>query len=104
MPVVTQLMPGCHVTVKSWVHGGGIMNESSSVGMLKLKVGASQAAEYTPRAVEEIQQLPGVLRVRWDGARYEMEIIYRTPATGLLRAIHHALRQAGGQVLAGKAY
>jgi len=80
------------------------MQTVSKLGMLKLTVGSSRDAEYLRLVVGQIQQLPGVVRVRADQTTLQIEIMFRQPAEGLLRAIHTALRTAGAEIVAGKTY
>ena len=75
------------------------MNGSSGVGMLKLTVNGGHVEEYLWQVAESVQQLPGVLRVRVECSRDEMEIIFRCPSEGLLQSVHQALREAGREVM-----
>lgn len=54
--------------------------------------------EYFIHAIQTIQELPGVLRVRFtDGKAWELEIAYQQPARDLLRDVHRALTAARQQ-------
>lgn len=72
--------------------------------MLKLTVSPLRDAEYLQVVVEQIQLLAGVVRVRADESTSQIEVVFRQPVEGLLRAIHHALRIAGAEVVAGKTF
>ncbi|MCG3147408.1 MAG: hypothetical protein PCFJNLEI_00848 [Verrucomicrobiae bacterium] len=80
------------------------MPTTNQLGMLKLTISPVRDAEYLRLVAEQIQQLPGVVRVRTTPATLQIEIIYRQPAAGLLRAVHVALRLAGTEIVAGKAF
>ncbi|MEI6083035.1 MAG: hypothetical protein WCS70_01910 [Verrucomicrobiota bacterium] len=80
------------------------MNTNSELGMLKLTVSPLRDGEYIRNVVEQIQQLSGVARVRADVSTAQIEVVFRQPVEGLLRAIHLALRTAGTAVVAGKTY
>ena len=80
------------------------MIESSEVGMLKLTVARGREEDFVWRVAEQIQQLPGVLRVRVECTHHQIEIIYRYPAEGLLRSVHDAFRSAGKEAVADGTY
>ena len=80
------------------------MPQISELGTLKLTVSPLRDPEYIRRVVEQIQQLPGVVRVRADQPTLQIEIMFRQPVEGLLRSIHVALRMAGSEIIAGKTY
>jgi len=80
------------------------MPTATQLGMLKLTISPARDAEYLRLVAEQLQPLPGVVRVRTIPATLQIEIIYRQPAVGLLRAVHAALRQAGTGIVAGKAF
>ena len=78
--------------------------KQSAVGMLRLSVRPGHPPDYIRRASITLQALPGVLRVRVEQASNEIEIIFHHPTEGLLRSVHQALRQAGSEIIAGKAF
>ena len=80
------------------------MDTTSKLGMLKLTVSPVRDPEYIRRVVEQIQQLPGVVRGRADHTTSQIEVMFQQPTTGLLRSIHEVLRTAGTEVVAGKTY
>ena len=59
--------------------------------MLKLTFSGDQCKEYKWHVAEALQKIPGVLRVRVECSVDRIEIIYSTPADGLLRTIHESL-------------
>jgi hypothetical protein len=72
--------------------------------MLKLTMSGARGEDHLWRTAELLQQLPGVLRVRVECDRDQIEIIFRYPAEGLLRSVHETLRAAGTEVVAGKSF
>lgn len=73
---------------------------SAGIGMMRLAARPDTDPAYFTRAIQEIRQLPGVLRVRLtdDDAR-ELEIVYQQPARDLLRDVHYALSAARQQTV-----
>ena len=69
-------------------------NSQSEVGMLTLTLCDSTDADQLALSAERISHLPGVLRVRTDIQFNKLEIVFKNPAEGLLRAVHSALQSA----------
>jgi hypothetical protein len=80
------------------------MNELSTVGMLTLTVSERRDQDYIQLAANEIQRMPGVVRVRVEPSFNQIEIAFRRPTNDLLLAVHNALRTAGGRVADGRKY
>lgn len=75
----------------------------SEVGMMRLTLREHSETDFLGRAAEEIGQLPGVLRVRTNPMRQEIEIVFKQPAEGLLRQVNNTLQLVGTAMIASKA-
>ena len=73
------------------------MHHTSELGMLKLTVGPRRDPEYIRLAVEQIQGMPSVVRVRADQTASQIEVMFRQPVNSLLQSIPVALRMAGSK-------
>ena len=74
----------------------------SEVGMMRLTLREHGETDFLGRAAEEIGQLPGVLRVRTNPGRQEIEIVFKQPAEGLLRQVNNTLQVVGTGMIASK--
>lgn len=72
--------------------------------MLKLALAAQADVDYVNAAAALIRELPDVLRVRVDLSARQLEILYRSPALGMLQSIHQCLLLAGKELLELRAY
>lgn len=76
--------------------------QGSEVGMMRLTLREDCGTDFLGRAAEEIGQLPGVLRVRTNPLRQEIEIVFKQPAEGLLRQVNNTLQVVGTGMIASK--
>jgi len=74
----------------------------SEVGMMRLTLREHGETDFLGRAATEIGQLPGVLRVRTNPLRQEIEIVFKHPAEGLLRQVNNTLQVVGTGMIASK--
>jgi len=74
----------------------------SEVGMMRFALPEDGDADFLDRAAGEILRQPGVLRVRTNPARQEIEIVFKQPAEGLLRQVNNALQSVGTEMTASK--
>ena len=74
----------------------------SEITMMRFTLRDESDTDYLERVADEFRQLPGVLRVRTDAARQEIEIVFRQPAAGLLRQVNDALKSVGSATIASK--
>ena len=81
------------------MHGARQVDE---VGMMRFTLREDGETDFLGRAAGAIRQLPGVLRVRMNPARQEIEIVFKQPAEGLLRQVNNALRSVGTEMIASK--
>lgn len=70
--------------------------------MMRLTLREPDETDFLGRAAEEIGLLPGVLRVRTNPLRQEIEIVFKQPAEGLLRQVNNTLQLVGTGMVASK--
>jgi len=74
----------------------------SEVAMMRFTLRNESETDFLERAADEIRQLPGVLRVRTNAVRQEIEIVFNQPAEGLLRRVNDALKSVGTEMTASR--
>jgi hypothetical protein len=70
--------------------------------MMRFTLRDESETDFLERAADEIRRLPGVLRVRTDTVRQEIEIVFHQPAAGLLRQVNDALKSVGAGMTSSK--
>ena len=71
--------------------------------MMRFTLRDETETDFLERAADEIRRLPGVLRVRANVARQEIEIVFKQPAAGLLGQVNNALKSVSAEMTTSRA-
>ena len=80
------------------------IDDQTKTGLLRLRICEGTRLRQLKAAAASIRGLPGVMRVAIDQAAGQMDILFVSPAVGLLREIHAMLRLAGTDMAASKVF